>query len=148
MEDKLKKILVLLFLFLISLGCFHININTNNENNYSQIEILLADFSKKITAYYTNQNQPIPTNFDENEFIKTIEKIYPDKNKIELIKNKYKIKARAIGQDYSIVLCNTDTNSKLMEDFSCTLNKVDIRYWDKEGRHFCEFEEKWQKYCE
>jgi hypothetical protein len=114
---------------------------------FSSLEITLSDMSKKITAYYGKQGMTVPQDFNENEFIGVLEKIYPDKEKVEKIKDTYRIKARAINGDYSVVLCDQGTGNKLMEDFSCTLNKVDIRYWDKDTATACEFEPEWQKYC-
>ncbi|MEW6419617.1 MAG: hypothetical protein AB1480_16135 [Nitrospirota bacterium] len=68
-------------------------------------------------------------------------------SKVELVKKGFKIKAKAIDSNYSVVLCDSDTDSKLMEDLSCTLNKIDIRFWDKEGTYRCTFEENWKIYC-
>ena len=146
----MKKSFTILFAFLFFCGCSYLKIYANDEEEkvreYSKIEILLSDFSKKITAYYEKQNQTIPKNFDEKQFIEILKKIYPDQAKVELI-NKFKIKVRSINKDYSVVLCNTDTGNKLMEDLSCNLTHVEIRLWDKKDIYVCTFEENWEPYC-
>ena len=145
----MRKISVLLVIFLLFAGCSYIYVK-NDEGKvreYSKIEIILSDFSKKVTAYYEKQNISIPKDFDERQFIEVLEKVYPDQDKVELIKKNFKIKAHSIDNSYSVVLCNSDTGNKLMEDLSCTLSKVDIRFWDKEGTYFCTFEENWERYC-
>jgi len=118
------------------------------ERKFSALEVTLSDMSKKITGYYGEQGQPIPPEFDEKVFIALLEKIYPDREKVEKIKEEYRIKARTIGPGYSVVLCDRESGNKLLEDISCTLSKVDIRYWDKDETVACEFEGDWRKYCE
>lgn len=145
----MKKLSVLLVAFLFFYGCSYIHVKDDEDKaqEYSKIEIILSDFSKKIIAYYEKQNMPIPGDFDEKQFIEVLENAYPDQTKVELIKRDFKIKARSIDNDYSVVLCNLDTGDKLMEDLSCTLNKVDIRFWDKEGTYPCTFEDNWEVLC-
>ena len=75
-------------------------------------------------------------------------KYTPDREKVEKIKEEYRLKARAVSPGYSVVLCDRDSGNKLLEDFSCTLSKVDIQYWDKDENVACDFEDDWRKYCE
>lgn len=144
----MRKISVLLVVFLLFTGCFFYAKNDEGKvREYSKIEIILSDFSKKITAYYERQNVSIPKDFDERQFIEVLERVYPDQSKVELIKKGFRIKAKTVNNYYSVVLCAPDTGGKLMEDLSCTLTKVDIRFWDKEGTHPCIFEENSELYC-
>ena len=145
----MRRLSVLLVAFLFFYGCSYIYAKDAEDKakEYSKIEIILSDFSKKITAYYERQNREIPKDFNEKQFIEVLEKVYPDQAKVELIKKDFKIKARSVDNIYSVILCNPDTDNKLMEDLSCTLNKVDIRFWDKEGTHPCIFEENSELYC-
>jgi len=145
----MKNFSVLLVTFLFFYGCSHIcaKNDEDKERECSKIEILLSDFSKKITAYYAKQNILIPMDFDEKQFFEILKKVYPDQAKVESIKKDFKVKAHSIDNNYSVVLCEPDTNNKLMEDLSCTLNKVDIRFWDKKGTYSCTFEENWEVYC-
>lgn len=147
----MRRFSILLVAFLFFYGCSFTNIYAKNAEDkareYSKIEIILSDFSKKIVAHYEKQKMAIPKNFDENQFIEILEIIYPDQAKVELIKKDFKIKAHSLDNSYSVVLCTPDTGDKLMEDISCTLNKVDIRFWDKDGSYPCTFEENWAVYC-
>lgn len=135
------------FFFGCSYGSIYAKEDEDKAKEYSKIEIILSDFSKKITAHYAKQNMPIPKDFDEKQFIEVLEKVYPDQNKVELIKKNFKIKAHSMDDTYSVVLCEPDTGSKLMEDLSCHTTHVEIRFWDKEGTHPCTFEENWEAYC-
>jgi uncharacterized protein YrzB (UPF0473 family) len=145
----LKKLSVLLVAFLFFYGCSYIYVKDDEEKaqEYSKIEIILSDFSKKIIAHYERQNIPIPKDFNEKQFIEVLEEVYPDKTKVELIKKDFKVKAHSLDNNYSVVLCDPDTGSKLMEDLSCHTTHVEIRFWDKEGIYPCIFEENWQIYC-
>lgn len=145
----MRKLSVLLFVFLFFYGCSYICVKDDEEKakEYSKIEIILSDFSKKIIAHYERQNIPIPKDFNEKQFIEVLEEVYPDKTKVELIKKDFKVKAHSIDNNYSVVLCDPDTGSKLMEDLSCHTTHVEIRFWDKEGIYPCIFEENWQMYC-
>ena len=119
--------------------------NMTDVSKYSRVEIVLSDVSKKITGFYYGQG--IPENFNEMDFIDFLNNNYPDKSGAELIKKGDKIKARALGKGYSVMLCDEKTDKKLLEDFNCTLSKVDVRYWDKEEFQKCAFEENSEKYC-
>lgn len=145
----MRKISVLLVVFLLFAGCsyFYVKNDEGKAKEYSKIEIILSDFSKKITAYYGKQNISIPKDFDEKQFIEVLEKVYPDQAKVELIKKDFKIKARPMDNNYSVVLCEHGIGSKLMEDLSCHTTHVEIRFWDKEGTYPCTFEENWEVYC-
>ena len=147
----MRKISILLIAFLFFFGCSYSNIYAKDDEDkareYSKVEIILSDFSKKIAAYYEKQNVPIPKNFDERQFFEVLEKVYPDQTKVELIKKDFRITARPIDNNYSVVLCDPDTGNKLMEDLSCHLTHVEVRFWDKEGTHPCIFEENWEAYC-
>lgn len=145
----MKKLSVLLAAFLFFYGCSYIYVKDDEEKaqEYSKLEIILSDFSKKIIAYYERQNIPIPKDFNEKQFIEVLEEVYPDQTKVELIKKDFKIRAHSIDNNYSVVLCDPDTGSKLMEDLSYHTTHVEIRFWDKEGTYPCTFEENWEAYC-
>lgn len=148
---ELRKISVLFITFLFFYGCSFGSVYAKDDEDkareYSKIEIMLSDFSKKITAYYAKQNISIPKDFDEKQFFEILQIVYPDQTKVELIKKNFKIKAYSKDNIYSVVLCDPDRENKLMEDLSCTLNKVDLRFWDKDGAYSCTFEEDWERYC-
>ena len=145
----MRRLSVLLVAFLFFYGCSYIYAKDDEDKakEYSKIEIILSDFSKKIIAYYERQNIPIPKDFNEKQFIEVLEKVYPDQTKVELIKKDFKIRAHSLDNNYSVVLCDPITDSKLMEDLSCHTTHVEIRLWDKEGIYPCTFEENWEAYC-
>lgn len=145
----MRRLSVLLVVFLFFNGCSYTYAKDDEDKakEYSKIEIILSDFSKKIVAFYEKQNMLIPKDFDEKQFIEVLEKVYPDQSKVDLIKKNFKIKAKAIDNNYSVILCDPDTDSKLMEDLSCHTTYVEIRFWDKEGAYSCAFEENWEAYC-
>ena len=143
----MKKLIVILILGLVITGCGHVETYAGNNaatiKKYAKTEVILSDISKKITGYYYLTG--IPSDFNGKQFIEFLDKHYPDKAAVELIES-YKIHARAIGNGYSVMLCDQN-GRKIMEDFSCTLDKVDVRYWDKEEFHPCQFEDNWQQFC-
>lgn len=148
-RDQLKNIAALLVAFIFLFGCSYIYAKDDEDKakEYSKIEIILSDFSKKITAHYAKHNMSIPKDFDEKQFIEVLEKVYPDQTKVDLIKRDFKIKARSLDNIYSVILCNPDTDNKLLEDLSCHTTHVEIRFWDKEGFQPCTFEENWKVHC-
>jgi|SRR3972149_3514734 len=147
-RNQYRRLSIVLTTVILFAGCsYFIKNNSNKASQYSKTEVILSDFSKKIVAYYERQNQSLPEDFDERQFIEVLKKVYPDQSKVEMIKRDFKIKAHTIDHNYSVVLCDPNTDAKLMEDLSCTLNRVDIRFWDKESTSTCEFEENWELYC-
>src|SRR4030042_4614208 len=145
----MRKFITVMVMALFLYGCHLIKGNTHSEKRaeeYSQVEIILSDFSKKVTSYYDRKNQSIPANFDEKEFIRILGETYPDQSRVTLIQKNYTIKARPVNNGYSVVLCDLATNNKLIEDIAdprCSLSKVEIRLWDKDGFYPCNFEENW-----
>lgn len=138
-----------MILIFILTGCSLFICNKDKtESYYSDVELLMANFSMQITSYYAKNSQGVvPDSFDGDEFVKMLQNIYPEKSKVELIKNNFKIKAKSLGKYYSVVLCDPSTNKKILEDFSCTLTRVDIRYWDKPDDYSCDFDINYKKYC-
>lgn len=137
--------LLLLALFLS--GCATAGSIERQKETYSPLEVTLIDMSKKITSYYARQEKMVPPGFDGSEFIAVLDQIYPDKKKVDLIKTNYRVEAREVGGDYSVVLCDPESGRKLLEDFGCTLTRVDVRYWDKEALVSCEFEKDLTQFC-
>ena len=103
--------------------------------------------SKKVTAYYGRQGQTVPAAFDASEFFAVLQRVYPDKQKVDMIKTTYRVKARGIDDDYDVILCDRGSGTKLLEDLSCTLNRVDLRYWDSATPTPCDFVADWRTYC-
>jgi hypothetical protein len=59
----MKKFIAVMVMALFLYGCPLIKGDTNSEKKaeeYSKVEIILSDLSKKITSYYDRKNQSIP----------------------------------------------------------------------------------------
>lgn len=141
----MKAIAVILFCFCIQ-GCFY-NITEEKEKKYTSVAIKLSDFSKKIVAHYKKQEITIPADFDSNQFFNLL-KTYPDHAFVEEIKNNYKVSARNINGGYSVMLCDLNTDQKIMEDLSCKMSRVEIQSWKENGFTSCDFEKNWEAYCQ
>lgn len=139
--------LVLLFIWGCSFGTLHAKVDEEKQREYFSLEVTLSDMSKKITGHYGSEGKTVPPDFDERQFIALLERIYPDKSRVERIRDGYRIKARAVVGGYAVILCDRETGNKLLEDLSCTLDKVDIRHWDRETAAACEFESDWKSRC-
>lgn len=121
--------------------------NDDKARYYGRVEMLMIDFSKKIKAHYRSQGLKIPHDFDKKQFFAVLEEVYPDQDKVRFIKENFKIKARAVNGNYAVILCDPKTQKKILEDLSCHLGRVEIRYWDKEPQPPCGFEKNWEAYC-
>ena len=144
-KNALLSLVASLLLVLIIVQCDAAN--EDKAKYYGKVEMLMIDFSKKIKAHYIGQGLRIPPDFDEKQFIAVLEQVYPDQDKVKFIKDNFIIKARAIDGNYAVVLCDPKTQNKVLEDLSCHVHKVEIRYWDKEAPPPCGFEKNWEEYC-
>lgn len=145
----MKRIAIFFIIGWLFFGCTGLKIKpvVTQERYYSKIERMVVDFSKKIKAYYENQHKSIPKDFNGDTYIELLENIYPDKSKVEMVERSFKIKARAIDDNFSVMLCGPSTGSKVMEDLSCYLDHVEIRCWDKKDHIPCKFDDNWETYC-
>ncbi len=115
---------------------------------YSATAISLSDFSMKTVAYYQSQNLPIPNDFDASQFFALLQRIYPDQSRVNFVQSNYKVSVRPLDGGYSVMLCDPQTNRKIMEDLSCHLDRVEIRSWDSGTESPCVFESNWNPYCQ
>ena len=134
------------------LGCSCSSIpkpDDQRERQYSAAAISLPDFAMKITAYYEAQKLPIPKDFDARQFFDVLESAYPDRVRVKQIKDNFKVSVRSLdGGYYSVMLCDPETDAKVMEDISCHLNRVEVQSWQNQTRSPCVFESNWRQYCE
>ena len=146
------KKFVTFFLVFIVLGCTcNGSLSMSNESKvreYSSNAVTLSDFSMKIIAHYHSQNLPIPDDFDAKQFFALLEKIYPDQSSVSFVQSNYKVSVRPLDGGYSAMLCDSQTNRKIMEDLSCHLNRVEIRSWESDVDSPCVFESNWKPYCQ
>jgi len=144
-----RNIFLLLVVVIFSGACMTIKPSKEDmDKQHSATAIILSDFSYKITGYYQEQGLDIPKNFDASQLFNVLEKKYPDQTSVQYIRRAYKAFVRPIEAGYSVMLCNPETNAKVMEDLSCHLSRVEIRSWQSDSQAKCEFETNWKKYCE
>jgi hypothetical protein len=145
---RFAVIIVIVTLF----GCAHHGATPapgeGKVREYSATAISLSDFSMKIVAYYQSRNLPIPTDFDAKQFFALLLKIYPDQSRVSFVQSNYKVSVRPLDSGYSAMLCDPQTNRKIMEDLSCHLDRVEIRSWESSVDSPCVFESDWKPYCQ
>ncbi|MGD0236163.1 MAG: hypothetical protein ABSC55_16710 [Syntrophorhabdales bacterium] len=134
------------------LGCAHTGAvsvpGEEKAKEYSTTAVSLSDFSMKIIAYYQSQNLPIPNDFDATQFFALLEKIYPDQPRVQAVRNSYRVSVHPIDGGYSVMLCDPQTDRKIMEDLSCHLDRVEIRSWESGEPVPCAFDASWKPRCE
>jgi hypothetical protein len=132
-------------------GCGHTGVSSKATEDearaYSATAVTLSDFSMKIVAYYQAKNVPIPNDFDKDKFFALLQEIYPDQDRVMSVKNNYRVSVRPLDRGYSVMLCDLRTNRKIMEDFSCHVNRVEQRSWENDAVTACAFEDNWKPYC-
>ncbi len=144
-----RNIFLLLVVVIFSGACMTIKPSKEDmDKQHSATAIMLSDFSYKIVGYYQDNKLNIPNDIDSSQFFEVLEKKYPDQTKVQYVRNTYKVFVRPIEAGYSVMLCNPETNAKVMEDLSCHLSRVEIRSWQSDSQAKCEFETNWKKYCE
>jgi hypothetical protein len=57
----------------------------------------------------------------------------------------YRVQVRSLGDIFSVMLCDKDGAIKIIEDFSCNENKVEILSFLNGTKVKCIFEEKWKE---
>jgi hypothetical protein len=102
----------------------------------------------KIVGYYQSKSIPIPNDFNADKFFALLRDIYPDQTRVMSIKNNYRVSVRPLDRGYSVMLCDLRTNKKIMEDFSCHVNRVELKSWESDVATVCVFENDWKPYCE
>jgi hypothetical protein len=134
---------------LMLFGCAHVfDDPVIKIKQYSSAAIALSDFSMKIIAHYESQGLSVPIDFNTHQFISILENVYPDQKRVKEIQDKYKISVRSLDNGYSVMLCDPQTNVKIMEDISCHLNYVEIHSWKNPSSTPCVFEDNWKPYCQ
>ena len=144
---------VAVLLALVLLGCTHNSGSSTTPGKekvqeYSSTAITLSDCSMKIMGYYQSQHLSVPEDFDARQFFDLLQKIYPDQPGVAFIQKNYKVSVRWINGGYSVMLCDPKTNQKIMEDFSCHVNRVEIQSWQSPTPGECVFEKDWKAKCD
>jgi len=139
-------------IIIVLLGCVSNGalsaLDEEKTRKYSATAISLSDFSMTIMGYYGTQNLSVSKDFDTKQFFDVLEKTYPDQSRVKHVQESYKVSVRALDGGYSVMLCDPQTNQKIMEDLSCHLDRVEIRSWQSNVDSLCFFESNWKQYCE
>ncbi|MDD3473229.1 MAG: hypothetical protein PHS86_10625 [Syntrophaceae bacterium] len=144
-----RNIFLLLVVVIFSGACTTIGPSKGDlDKQYSATATVLSDFSYKIVGYYQDQKLDIPKDFDASQFYDVLKNKYPDQTSVQYVWETYKVLARSVEGGYSAMLCDRKTDTKIMEDLSCHLSRVEIRSWQSGLPAMCEFENNWKKYCE
>ncbi|HOW54033.1 MAG TPA: hypothetical protein PLR60_05190 [Syntrophorhabdaceae bacterium] len=145
------KRFVIVFLIVAFLGCTSDGVFSRSDEDqgerYSTTAITLSDFSMKITAYYQKQGLSVPGDFNETQFFALLESIYPDQSRVQAVRDEYRISVRSLNGGYSVILCDMEEDRKIMEDFSCHLNRVELLSWKSDVATPCVFEGNWEPLC-
>jgi len=56
-------------------------------------------------------------------YIELLEKMYPDQNKVQMVKNNFHIEARAINDNFSVMLCDPSAGRKNNGGFELPFRK-------------------------
>ncbi|MBF0464882.1 MAG: hypothetical protein HQK88_10180 [Nitrospirae bacterium] len=132
----MKKLLTVL-LGIVLFGCVEVRVE-----KYTPVQEDLTSLTQKVEGYYSGK---IPNNFSEVEYKRALQELCPTCTSVANILNNYKLKARIVNYDViTVMLCDKQSNNKVMEDFSCNNNMVEVRTWEKEKPESCEFETDWK----
>jgi hypothetical protein len=146
----MKRLAVILLAGML-VGCIHSGVSPKPTEEaarkYSAAAVTLSDFSMKIVAYYRSKDSPIPDDFDADKFFAILRDIYPDRGRVESIASDFRVSVRPLDGGYSVMLCDPAGSRKIMEDFSCHVDRVELRSWESDVAAACVFEDNWKSYC-
>lgn len=142
----MKIIIFIIFLLISSpMGCSSMESMETKEKIYAPIEASLLHINQKVSSHFI---KGIPNNFDKAGYIATVEKVcYTNaicKSQGESIFSSYDTQVRKIGDMFSVMLCEKEGSSKILEDFSCNNMKVEVRTWKNTEKVPCRFEDGWE----
>lgn len=99
------------------------------------MEEYLIDFSKKIEGHKL-QTGSLPLDLDAEKFFSILEKYYPDKKIIKIVK-KYPVRVSRQGESYVLILCDKASKMVLYKDLGSTITFVDFPYYREGQRPPC-----------
>jgi hypothetical protein len=145
--------LLLLLVVLILVGCAH---TTNNiaeiTDTYGPVESSLTNINQKIASHFV---EGIPNGFGRDTYVEAVKTVCHDNpvclSQANAIIEQYRLEARKVDDMFSVMLCDKETNQKIMEDFSCNDLRVEVQTWKTGRSEKCVFEDDWhrveQNYC-
>ncbi len=102
----------------------------------SELEEYLIDFSKKIEGHRLLAGF-LPPDLDADKFFSILEKYYPDKKIIEIVKI-YPVRVFREGESYVLILCDKGSKMALYKDLGSTITFVDFPYYRRGEKVPCQ----------
>jgi hypothetical protein len=134
---KLRILLLWSFVILSLVFCSKFQSSQEiDPKEVSELEEYLIDFSKKIEGHKL-QTGSLPLDLDAEKFFSILEKYYPDKKIIKIVK-KYPVRVSRQGESYVLILCDKASKMVLYKDLGSTITFVDFPYYREGQRPPCD----------
>jgi hypothetical protein len=137
MRPKVKILLLCSIIFFSLVFCSKFQSSQEiDPKEVSELEEYLIDFSKKIEGHRLLAGF-LPPDLDADKFFSILEKYYPDKKIIEIVK-KYPVRVFREGESYVLTLCDTGSKMALYKDLGSTITFVDFPYYRRGEKVPCQ----------
>lgn len=113
--------------------------------NDSAAASFLVQLNERVAGYMYGKD--IPDNFDAVQYREIVDKVCDSptcKQESDALFKDYDVKAKKVGSFFSVLLCDTATHDKVMEDYSCNHMKVEVRSWESQKPQACNFAADWK----
>lgn len=106
--------------------------------------------NQKVAGYFLVQG--VPSDFKVDDYRKALEEtchLSPVLQKqVALIFDHYEVFPRKVGEGFSVMYCDREKKTKIMEDFSCNVTCVEVKSYKISNSVTCQFEKDWQSIVE
>jgi hypothetical protein len=137
MRPKVKILLLCSIIFFSLVFCSKFQSSQEiDPKEVSELEEYLIDFSKKIEGHRLLAGF-LPPDLDADKFFSILEKYYPDKKIIEIVK-KYPVRVFREGESYVLILCDKGSKMALYKDLGSTITFVDFPYYRRGEKVPCQ----------
>ena len=137
MRPKVKILLLCSIIFFSLVFCSKFQSSQEiDPKEVSELEEYLIDFSKKIEGHRLLAGF-LPPDLDADKFFSILEKYYPDKKIIEIVK-KYPVRVFREGESYVLTLCDTGSKMAFYKDLGSTITFVDFPYYRRGEKVPCQ----------
>jgi hypothetical protein len=137
MRPKVKILLLCSIIFFSLVFCSKFQSSQEiDPKEVSELEEYLIDFSKKIEGHRLLAGF-LPSDLDADKFFSILEKYYPDKKIIEIVK-KYPVRVFREGESYVLILCDKGSKMALYKDLGSTITFVDFPYYRRGEKVPCQ----------
>jgi hypothetical protein len=137
MRPKVKILLLCSIIFFSLVFCSKFQSSQEiDPKEVSELEEYLIDFSKKIEGHRLLAGF-LPPDLDADKFFSILEKYYPDKKIIEIVKI-YPVRVFREGESYVLILCDKGSKMALYKDLGSTITFVDFPYYRRGEKVPCQ----------